>query len=93
MKWNVQPIYDFFGGTTETYAFVFTLISVIMAFRHILTLEFVGAISAIQVLITANDIHNDASITKVVVNNDPPTIATTTINAVVPDTTIPGSGH
>jgi hypothetical protein len=72
MKWCITPLYSFFGGTTEFYAFVFTGVSIAFACKHMLTLEFVGAIGAIQAIITANDIHNDVAITKVVVNNVQP---------------------
>src|SRR5271157_1269057 len=64
MKWNLTKVYDFFGGVTEFYAFVFTVVSVTMAFMGILKAEFVAAIGAIQAFVTANDVHNDMNVNK-----------------------------
>lgn len=80
MKLSLHPIYNFFGGTTETYAAFFTVVATILAFHNLLTGAFVGAIGAITTLITANDVHNDLqnanlnqnqNVTNVVVNTPP----------------------
>lgn len=59
MKLSLYPIYNFFGGITEFYAFVFTVTGVWMAYKNLLTGTLVALIGAIQALITANDVHND----------------------------------
>lgn len=78
MKISLRPVYEFFGGMTEFYAMVFTVVSIHMAYKNLLTPTFVAAIGAIQAIITANDIHNDLSNnnnTTVVVNNAAPPAA------------------
>jgi hypothetical protein len=55
-------VYAFFGGSTEFYALVFTITATVLAFMSLLKAEYVAAIGAIQVLITANDVHNDINV-------------------------------
>jgi hypothetical protein len=64
MKLTLVPIYQFFGGVTEFYAFVFTVASIFFAYKNMLTATFVAAIGAIQCFVTANDVHNDLSMDK-----------------------------
>jgi len=71
-KFSMVNLYNFFGGLTEFYAFVFTGFSVYMAFKNLLTPTFVAVITAIQAIITANDVHNDLNITQQVNVNPAP---------------------
>lgn len=56
---SLAPLYNVAGGVTEFYAAVFTVVSIVLAFKSLLTPAFVGVIGAIQTLITVNDVHND----------------------------------
>jgi hypothetical protein len=62
MKYNLTSLYNFFGGATEFYAAVFTVAVIVLAFKNLLTANFVAAIGAIQLLVTANDVHNDINV-------------------------------
>ena len=56
---SLSPVYNFFGGVTEFYAFVFVVVAIVLAFRGELTNAYVCMMGATQTLITALDVHND----------------------------------
>lgn len=107
MKWNLTKVYDFFGGVTEFYAFVFTATAIYMAFKSLLTATFVAAIGAIQAFVTANDVHNDLNKNGIPDTLEPPVIPAPVVVApvIVPvvsapvapvdpaDTDLPGGPH